>query len=36
VSAILRKLGVASRVEAIETARVQGLLTQDGPVSKPN
>jgi DNA-binding CsgD family transcriptional regulator/tetratricopeptide (TPR) repeat protein len=33
VSAILSKLGVGSRVAAIETARARGLLSQDGPVA---
>jgi DNA-binding NarL/FixJ family response regulator len=35
VSAILAKLGAATRLAAIEQARSRGLLSQDGMVGKP-
>ena len=35
VSAILAKLGAATRLAAIEQARSRGLLSQDGTVSRP-
>ena len=35
VSSILGKLGVPTRVAAIEQARSRGLLAQGGPVSEP-
>jgi DNA-binding NarL/FixJ family response regulator len=35
VSAILRKLGAATRLAAVQQARTRGLLSQDGTVGQP-